>query len=91
MGRCSVSAHRDIQHSGEYRRTLGDDGLFIYDTECEYQRSLRLAQARQHLPAFGMVPWDDLTVEEQENAALVARNWLRAAIDAGLMEDCPIH
>jgi hypothetical protein len=89
-----VSAHRDIEHSGEYRRAFGVGGSrsqFIYGTECEYQRSLRLAQARQHLPAFGMVPWTDLTVEEQEEAVLVARNWLRAAIAAGLMEDCTIH
>lgn len=57
--------------------------------EVDDPRVLALAQARQQLAhnnAFGLPcpAWDGLTRQEQDLSLAEARNWLRAALDAGL-------
>lgn len=60
---------------------------------CERDRARRLARARQQLAERGcLLPgWDALSGYEQDMAILEARNWLRAAITAGLAAPCPVH
>lgn len=60
--------------------------------EVEDPRVLALAKARQQI-AFQSVfnavcpPWDGLTGQEQQTSLLEARNWLHAAMSAGLVAD----
>ncbi len=76
-------------------RVAGPHGTGIvitYASQCERNRSLRLAQARQALAARGAgLPGWQVTGAEQEDAALEARNWLRAGEASGLMTPCPVH
>lgn len=67
--------------------------MITYASQCERDRSLRLAQARQALAArgAGLPGWQDLTGAEREDAALEARNWLRAGEASGLITPCPVH
>lgn len=58
--------------------------------EVDDPRVLVLAQARQqiaHNNAFGLPcpAWDGLTRQEQDLSLAEARNWLHAALDAGLV------
>jgi hypothetical protein len=58
--------------------------------EVEDPRVLALAQARQQLAhnnTFGLPcpAWDGLTRQEQDLSLAEARNWLHAALDAGLV------
>jgi len=60
--------------------------------EVEDPRVLALAQARQQLAhnnTFGLPcpSWDGLTRQEQDLSLAEARNWLHAALDAGLVAD----
>ncbi|MEU3826497.1 hypothetical protein AB0F36_14430 [Streptomyces sp. NPDC029080] len=51
-------------------------------------RIRQLAEARQRIAHGGIsyIPaWDDLTDEQREQSAREAANWLRAAVEAGLM------
>jgi hypothetical protein len=75
----------------EIRVQLPGSGVVAtYISGPERNRSLRLAEARQmiaheggpHLPA-----WPELTDREREMSALEARNWLRAAVRAGLIKE----
>lgn len=63
--------------------------------EVDDPRVLALAKARQqmaHNNPFNVVcpPWDGLTGQEQQLSLLDARNYLRAAIDAGLTVAAPV-
>jgi hypothetical protein len=60
-----------------------------YASERERERSVRLAQARQRIAKrTGYIPgWDALGTEDQETAILEARNWLRAAVECGLITE----
>lgn len=58
----------------------------------ERDQSLLLAQSRQRIAErTGYIPsWDELGEDDQETAALEARNWLRAAVECGLIgEEAP--
>jgi hypothetical protein len=81
-------------HHGEFRVTDPSGFVFTYASQCEHQRSERLAEARQELAATGTgyVPgWEELTAGERIDSTIAARHYLRAAIAAGLMGDCPVH
>lgn len=58
-----------------------------YASRQERDQSLRLAQARQRIAErTGYIPgWGELGEEDQETAVLEARNWLRAAVECGLI------
>jgi hypothetical protein len=64
-----------------------------YASQCERDRSVRLARARQALAERGcfLPGWDALSRHDQEIAAIEARNWLRAGIAEGLIPPCPLH
>ena len=67
--------------------------VITYASQCERDRSLRLAQAWQALAArgAGLPGWQDLTGPEQEDAAPGALNWPRAGEAAGLITPCPVR
>lgn len=56
--------------------------------DAERDAALRLAMARQHLAASAPLsmcpPWGELGGHERETSLIEARNWLRAADNAGL-------
>ena len=77
-------------------RVAGPHGTGIvitYASQCERDRALRLARARQDLAVrgAGLPGWQDLTGADQEDAALEARSWLRAGEASGLITPCPVH
>jgi hypothetical protein len=77
---------------GEVRIWMPDSGVIVdYASQTERDRSVRLARERQGLAQRGcLLPgWDELTEAEREMASLEARNWLRAAVLAGLTEPEP--
>jgi hypothetical protein len=59
-----------------------------YADQRERDQSARLAESRQGIgERAGFAPaWSELSEKERENAILEARNWLRAAAEAGLLE-----
>jgi hypothetical protein len=67
--------------------------MVSYASQCERDRSLRLAQARQELAErdAGLPSWAALTGAEHEDATLEARNWLRAGEAAGLITPYPVY
>jgi hypothetical protein len=71
----------------------GSAVMIMYASQCERDRSLRLARARQELAerGAGLPGWAALRDAERESAALEARNWLRAGEAAGLIAPCPVH
>jgi hypothetical protein len=75
----------------EVRVQLPGSGVVVtYASLAERDRSRRLAEARQeiaHESASFLPPWEELTEAERERSALEARNWLRAAVCAGLIEE----
>jgi hypothetical protein len=74
----------------EVRIQLPGSGVTVaYASQCERDRSLLLAEARQDIAHEGvLVPrWGQLTDYDREMAALEARNWLRAAVRCGIAED----
>jgi hypothetical protein len=74
----------------EIRVQLPGSGVVAtYISGSERNRSLRLAEARQMVAHEGaLLPtWAELTDREREMSALDARNWLRAAVRAGLIEE----
>jgi hypothetical protein len=84
----------DDRHGGEIRVTApGSSVVMTYASQCERDRSSRLAEARQQLAHEGaLLPaWAELSEAEREDAAIEARNWLRAAIRAGIAPPCPLH
>ncbi|CAL9651228.1 hypothetical protein [Streptomyces sp. enrichment culture] len=75
----SASEERDKLHEKESTRPTVDD-----------PRVLALAKARQQIAYesplnFVCPPWDGLSEQEQETSLLAARNWLHAALRAGLV------
>ena len=60
-----------------------------YASRLERDQSVRLAQACQRTAErTGYIPgWDALGTEDQETAILEARNWLRAAVECGLIRE----
>jgi hypothetical protein len=60
-----------------------------YASKLELEQSVRLARARQRIAErTGYIPgWDALGTEDQETAILEARNWLRAAVECGLIRE----
>jgi hypothetical protein len=75
---------------GKVRIRLLTTGVVVdYASQRERDRSLLLAQARQRIAErTGCIPgWDELGTEDQETAALEARNWLRAAVECGLITE----
>jgi hypothetical protein len=74
----------------EVRVQLPDSGVIVtYISLTERDRSLRLAEARQMVAHEGaLLPtWTALNDYDRERSALEARNWLRAAVRAGLIEE----
>jgi hypothetical protein len=67
--------------------------IVTYASQCERDRSLQLAEARQDLAEkTGYIPpWADLADGDRELSALEARNWLRAAVRCGIAVPCPAH
>ena len=84
----------DDRHGGEIRVTApGSNVVMTYASQCERDRSLRLAEARQqiaHQNAF-LPAWAELTEAEREDSAVAACWWLRAAIRASIAPPCPLH
>jgi hypothetical protein len=74
-------------------RMPGSAVMVDYASQCERDRSLRLAEARQQIAAEGcfLPTWAELAEAERELAALEARNWLRAAQRSGLAAPCAVH
>jgi hypothetical protein len=71
-------------------RMPGSGVVIGYASQRERDQSVRLAQARQEIAHHrtGYIPaWDELGRAEQEDAALEARNWLRAAVLCGLVPE----
>jgi hypothetical protein len=74
----------------EVRVQLPGSGVVVtYTSLTERDRSLRLAEARQGVAHDGTFDpaWAQLTDYDREMTALEARNWLRAAVRAGLIEE----
>ena len=71
----------------------GSAVIVTYASQCERDRSLRLAEARQEIAErTGYIPpWEDLADGDREMAVLEARNWLRAAVRCGIADPCPAH
>jgi hypothetical protein len=71
----------------------GSAVMVMYATQCERDRSLRLAQACQDLAerGAGLPGWATLDDAERENTALEARNWLRVGEATGLIAPYPVH
>ena len=67
----------------------GSGVIVTYASLTERGRSLRLAEARQEIAEqTGYIPaWAELNERDRERAVLEARNWLRAAVSAGLIEE----
>jgi protein subunit release factor B len=79
-----------VPDHGKVRVTLLTTGVVVdYESQQERDQSLLLAQARQRIAErTGYIPgWDELGEEDQEKAALEARNWLRAAAECGLITE----
>jgi hypothetical protein len=73
---------------GKILISLPGTGVVVeYASQCERDQSALLAQARQRIAErTGYIPgWDELGTEDQETAILEARNWLRAAVECGLI------
>jgi len=69
---------------------LPDSGVIVeYANQRERERSVLLAQARQWIAErTGYIPaWGELGEDDRETAALEARNWLRAAVECGLIPE----
>ncbi len=82
------------QASGEVRVRMPGSAILIgYASQCERDRSLRLAEARQALAERGcsLPAWSALSEHDREIAAVEARNWLRAGVADSLMPACPLH
>jgi len=78
----------------EVRVKLPSSAVVVtYDSQCERDRSLQLAEARQEIAErTGYIPpWAELGDGDREMAALEARNWLRAAVRCGIAAPCPVH
>jgi hypothetical protein len=62
-----------------------------YACQDERDRSLVIARERQEMAreGTGARGWDELDGAGQEDAALEGRNWLRAAVRAGIALPCP--
>jgi hypothetical protein len=74
----------------EIRIQLPGSGVVAtYASQTERNRSILLARARQDLAHKGVLAprWQELTEREREGAVLEARNWLRAAVLAGLIKE----
>lgn len=67
----------------------GSGVVVDYASQRERDQSLLLAQSRQRIAErTGYIPsWDELGEDDQETAVLEARNWLRAAVECGLIGD----
>jgi hypothetical protein len=79
---------------GEVRIQLPGSAVIVtYDSQCERDRSLQLAKARQEIAGWAgyIPPWAELAGGDREMAALEARNWLRAAVRCGIAAPCPEH
>jgi len=74
-------------------RMPGSAILVDYASQCERDRSLRLAEARQAVAERGcfLPGWGALSEHDREIAAVEARNWLRAGVADGLIQDCSLH
>ena len=75
---------------GKVRVSLPGTGVVVeYANQRERDQSVRLAQARQWIAErTGYIPaWDELGEDDRETAALEARNWLRAAVECGLISE----
>lgn len=73
---------------GKIRISLPGSGVVVdYASQRERDQSLLLAQSRQRIAErTGYIPpWDELGEDDRETAALEARNWLRAAVECGLI------
>lgn len=73
---------------GKIRISLPGTGVVVeYANQRERERSVLLAQARQWIAErTGYIPaWGELNEDDRETAALEARNWLRAAVECGLI------
>ena len=73
---------------GKILISLPGTGVVVeYASQRERDQSVRLAQARQRIAeCTGYIPgWAELGEEDQETAILEARNWLRAAVECGLI------
>jgi hypothetical protein len=83
----------DTTTAGAHVRIPGSQIIVTYASQCERDRSLRLAEARQALAHDGVLrpPWAGLTEAEREHCAIEAWNWLIAAIWAGIAAPCPVH
>lgn len=69
---------------------LPGSGVVVdYANQRERDQSLLLAQSRQRIAErTGYIPpWDELGEDDQETAVLEARNWLRAAVECGLIRE----
>jgi hypothetical protein len=76
---------------GEVRVSVPGSGVVMtYASQCERDRSVVFAQARQaRAAAGGLCPsWDALSGGDREVAAVEARNWLRAGVACGLVPAC---
>lgn len=80
-------------HVGEFQVRDATGFVYTYASQCEHQRAERLAKARQHLAHRGthVEDWHELTEDERITSTVAARHYLRAAIAAGLIGDCPDH
>jgi hypothetical protein len=79
-----------VADDGKVRVRLPGTGVIVeYASQRERGQSLLLAQARQRIAErTGYIPgWGELNEEDQETAALEARNWLRAAVECGLIRE----
>jgi len=77
---------------GKVRISLPGTGVVVeYASQRERDQSVKLAQARQRIAErTGYIPaWGELGEDDQEKAALEARNWLRAAVECGLIGEAP--
>jgi hypothetical protein len=71
----------------------GSAVLIDYASQCERDRALRFAEARQALAERGcfLPGWSALSEHDREIATVEARNWLRAGSACGLIPACPLH
>lgn len=74
----------------------GTGVMATYASQQERDRSLLLAKARREVAGVTCPAWTELSEGDREVAALEARNWLRAALGAGLActancEDRRVH
>lgn len=75
---------------GEFRVTDSTGFVFTYASQCEHQQAERPAKARQELAAKGTgynPTREELTEDERVTSTVAPRHYLRAAINAGLLEE----